>query len=174
VPSSRLLCKPEPTVTADPLPLVDDAADGRQPVDAEGVLRLSRDHGRDWDGRRLLALAPALVHQVQVAVHPGDLVGGEGVGAVIIWGEIKKNKKREAKQCACFLISKPCLGDLEGELGDSSVWWLSWQGSLVSCVPKATRWHCLSSSPALRLLCSKVQNCNNSSSSDNNTNKIVK
>lgn len=66
---------------------MDDAADGRQPVDAEGVPRLSRDHGWDGDGRGLLALAPALVDQVQVAMHPGHLVGSEGVGAVIIWVE---------------------------------------------------------------------------------------
>lgn len=66
---------------------MDDAADGRQPVDAEGVPRLSCDHGWDGDGRGLLALAPALVDQVQVAMHPGHLVGSEGVGAVIIWVE---------------------------------------------------------------------------------------
>lgn len=87
VPSSRLLCKPKTITTADSLPLMNDTTDGRQPVDAEGVLRLPRDHGRDWDGSRLLALAPVLVHQVQVAMHPGHLVGGEGVGAVIIWGK---------------------------------------------------------------------------------------
>lgn len=86
VPSSRLLCNPI-IATADPLPLVDDTTDGRQPVDAEGVLCLPRDHGRHRDGCRLLTLAPALVHQVQVAMHPGHLVGGEGVGTVVIWGK---------------------------------------------------------------------------------------
>lgn len=87
VPSSRLRCKPKTVATADPLPLMYDTTDGRQPVDTERVLRLPRDHGRDRDGCRLLALAPALVHQVQVAMHPGHLVGREGVGAVIIWGK---------------------------------------------------------------------------------------
>lgn len=66
---------------------MDDTTDGRQPVDAEGVLCLPGDHGRDRDGCGLLALAPALVYQVQVAMHSGHLVGGEGVGAIIIWGK---------------------------------------------------------------------------------------
>lgn len=69
-----------------PSPLVDDTADGRQPVDAEGVPCLPGDHGGDGDGRRLLAVAPALVDQVQVAMHAGHLVGGEAVGAVVICG----------------------------------------------------------------------------------------
>lgn len=68
-------------------PLMEDTADGGQPVDAEGVLSLPSDHGGDRDGRWLPAVAPALVHQVQVAVHAGHLVGGEAVGAVIVWGQ---------------------------------------------------------------------------------------
>lgn len=131
-------------------PLVDDTADGRQPVDAEGVLSLPRDHGWDWDGRRLLALAPALVHQVQVAMHPGHLVGGEGVGAVIIWGNSGQDEGGR-DQLALSLIPKSSFGEPWGHLGDTSTRWLSCQGWLVSCVPRATRWHCLSSSTAPRL-----------------------
>ena len=87
-PSSGSLASPKPSQQPSQQqlsPLVDHTADGGQPVDAEGVVRLPRDHGWDGDGRGLLALAPALVHQVQVAMHPGHLVGGEGVGAVIVW-----------------------------------------------------------------------------------------
>lgn len=91
-------------------PLMDDTADGRQPVDAEGVLSLPRDHGWDWDGRRLLALAPALVHQVQVAMHPGHLVGGEGVGAVIIWGNSGQDEGGR-DQLALSLIPESSFGE---------------------------------------------------------------
>lgn len=89
-----------------PSPLMDDAADGRQPVDAERVLCLRRDHGRDRDGRRLLAVSPALVHQVQVAMHPGHLVGGEAVGAVIVWGRKQAGLRVRARRHAPFLLAK--------------------------------------------------------------------
>lgn len=45
---------------------------------------MAHDLGGEGDGRRLPGGLPALVHQVQVTVHPGDLIGREGVRAVVI------------------------------------------------------------------------------------------
>lgn len=102
---------------AAPSPLVDDPADGRQPVDAERVLCLPGDHGRDGDGRRLLAVSPALVHQVQVAMHAGHLVGGEAVGALIVCGRRGAGMRAGARRP--FLLARLLRG-LPGGLGGSN------------------------------------------------------
>lgn len=50
---------------------------------------MAHDLGGQGDGRRLPGGLPALVDQVQVTVHSGDLIGREGVCAVVIckWAE---------------------------------------------------------------------------------------
>lgn len=45
---------------------------------------MAHDLGGEGNRRRLPGGLPALVHQVQVTVHSGDLIGREGVGAVVI------------------------------------------------------------------------------------------
>lgn len=45
---------------------------------------MAYDLGCKGDRRRLPGGLPALVHQVQVTVHSGDLIGREGVSAVVI------------------------------------------------------------------------------------------
>lgn len=45
---------------------------------------MAHDLGGKGDRRRLPGGLPALVHQVQVTVHSGDLIGREGVSAVVI------------------------------------------------------------------------------------------
>ena len=62
-------------------------------MDSEGLWSLPDDHGGDGDGAGLLALAPLLIHKVQIAVHSGHLVGGEAVSAVIVCGDKKGNKR---------------------------------------------------------------------------------
>ena len=62
-------------------------------MDSEGLGSLPEDHGGDGDGGGLPALAPLLIHKVQIAVHSGHLVGGEAVSAGIICGDKKGNKR---------------------------------------------------------------------------------
>ena len=68
-------------------PVVEVAGDRREPLQGNGVMllphHLGRHGHRGWFGRGL----PRLVDQVQVAVHPGHLVGGERVCTVVIYVE---------------------------------------------------------------------------------------
>lgn len=54
-----------------------------------------------WDGNRggLPTLTPLLIHKIQIAMHPGHLVRGEAVGAVIICGD--KKGTGEVKVLTC-------------------------------------------------------------------------
>lgn len=65
-------------------PFKEVAIDGRKPLQRHGVARVPHDLGGQGDGRRLPGGLPALVDQVQVTVHSGDLIGREGVCAVVI------------------------------------------------------------------------------------------
>lgn len=65
-------------------PFKEVAIDGWKPLQRHGVSRVAHNLGSQGDRRRLLGGLPALVHQVQVAVHSGDLIGREGVGAVVV------------------------------------------------------------------------------------------
>lgn len=65
-------------------PFKEVAVDGGEPLQRHGVGGVAHDLGGQGDRRRLPGGLPALVHQVQVAVHSGDLIGREGVGAVVI------------------------------------------------------------------------------------------
>lgn len=58
-------------------------------MDSEGLVGLPDDHGWDGNGGGLSALTPLLIYQVQIAMHPGHLVRGEAVSAVIICGDEK-------------------------------------------------------------------------------------
>lgn len=60
------------------------AVDGWEPLQRHGVSGVAHDLGGEGNRRRLPGGLPALVHQVQVTVHSGDLIGREGVGAVVI------------------------------------------------------------------------------------------
>lgn len=65
-------------------PFKEVAINGWEPFQRHGVSGVAHDLGSEGDRRRLLGGLPALVHQVQVAVHSGDLIGREGVSAVVI------------------------------------------------------------------------------------------
>lgn len=70
-------------------PFKEVAIDGGEPLQCHGVGGVAHNLGGQGDRRRLPGGLPALVHQVQVAVHSGDLIGREGVGAIVIckWAE---------------------------------------------------------------------------------------
>lgn len=74
-------------------PVIHNPTNWRKPVDGEGRVGLPDDHR--WDGNRggLPALTPLLIHKIQIAMHPGHLVRGEAVGAVIICGDKKRNRR---------------------------------------------------------------------------------
>lgn len=67
---------------------------------------------RSWFLRGL----PALIDEVQVAMHPGHLVGREGVGAVIIWNENRSHinhtgdKGRELQPGEWQLLARAGMG----------------------------------------------------------------
>lgn len=67
--------------------------DGGKPLQCHRVGRVAHDLGGQGNGCRLPGGLPALVDQVQVTVHSGNLIGCEGVCAVVIckWaqGEIR-------------------------------------------------------------------------------------
>lgn len=65
-------------------PFKEVAIDGWKPLQRHRVSRVAHNLGSQGDRRRLLGGLPALVHQVQVAVHSGDLIGREGVSAVVV------------------------------------------------------------------------------------------
>ena len=83
-------------------PFKEVAVDGREPLQHHGVGRVAHDLGGKGDRRRLPGGLPALVHQVQVTVHSGDLIGREGVSAVVICkraeGEIRTSLQRAGRQ----------------------------------------------------------------------------
>lgn len=66
-------------------------------MDGEGGVGLPDDHGWDGNGGGLPTLTPLLIHKIQIAVHPGHLVRGEAVGAVVICGDKKKKRSRRDK-----------------------------------------------------------------------------
>lgn len=65
-------------------PFKEVAIDGWKPLQGDRGGAASHDLGGNGHGSRFLGGLPALVDQVQVAVHPGHLVGREGVRAVVI------------------------------------------------------------------------------------------
>lgn len=81
-------------------PFKEVAVDGWEPLQRHGVSGVAHDLGGEGNRRRLPGGLPALVHQVQVTVHSGDLIGREGVGAVVICkraqGEIRAWLHRRA------------------------------------------------------------------------------
>lgn len=82
-------------------PVVYNPTDWRKPVDGEGGVGLPDDHGWDGNGGGLPALTPLLIHKVQIAMHPGHLVRGEAVGAIIICGDKKKKRNRRDEGFNC-------------------------------------------------------------------------
>jgi len=65
-------------------PVVEVSGYGREPLEGDGVVVLLhhlRSHGHRG---RLGGVLPGLVDEVQVAMHPGHLVEGEGVRARIV------------------------------------------------------------------------------------------
>ena len=74
----------ETTLHSPYSPFKEVAIDGWEPFQRHGVSRVAHNLGSEGDRRRLLGGLPALVHQVQVTVHSGDLIGREGVSAVVI------------------------------------------------------------------------------------------
>lgn len=70
-------------------PFKEVAIDGRKPLQRHRVGRVAHDLGGQGDRSRLPGGLPALVDQVQVTVHSGNLIGREGVRAVVIckWAE---------------------------------------------------------------------------------------
>lgn len=74
-------------------PFKEVAIDGWKPLQRHGVGCVAYDLGGQGNRRRLPGGLPALVHQVQVTVHSGNLIGRERVRTVVICkraeGEIK-------------------------------------------------------------------------------------
>jgi hypothetical protein len=68
-------------------------------MDSKGLVGLPNNHGWYGYGGRFLAFTPLLVYEVQVAMHPGHLVRGEVVSALIICEDKKKKKDVEAVTC---------------------------------------------------------------------------
>lgn len=58
-------------------------------MDSEGLVGLTNNHGRYGYGGGLLAFTPLLIYKIQVAMHPGHLIGGEVVSAIVICGDKK-------------------------------------------------------------------------------------
>lgn len=66
-------------------PFKEVAINGRKPLQGDRGGGPSNNLGSNCNRSRFLRRLPALIDEVQVAVHPGHLVGREGVGAVIVW-----------------------------------------------------------------------------------------
>lgn len=96
-------------------PFKEVSIDGWKPLQGDGGGGASHDLGGDGHGSWFLGGLPALVDQVQVAVHPGHLVGREGVGAVIVWNSNRSH------------ISH--VGEELGERGRITSWWRAGLGS---------------------------------------------
>lgn len=58
-------------------------------MDSEGLVGLPNNYGWYGYGGGLLAFTPLLVYKIQVAMHPGHLIGGEVVSAIVICGDKK-------------------------------------------------------------------------------------
>lgn len=74
-------------------PVIHNPTNWRKPVDGEGCVGLPNDHGWEGNGGGLPILTPLLIYKIQIAMHPGHLVRGEAVGAVIICGDKKRNRR---------------------------------------------------------------------------------
>lgn len=117
----RLLTDPLPTQvsTRKPSsawsPFKEVPIDGWKPLQGDRGGGPSHDLGGDGDRSRFLCWLPALIDQVQVAVHPGHLVGCEGVGAVIVW-----NRSRNHISCMGLTVGGLQAG--EGELLHGTGW----------------------------------------------------
>lgn len=74
----------ESTLHGPHSPFKEAAVDGGEPLQHHGFGCVAHNLGGNGDRRRLPGGLPVLVHQVQVTVHPGDLIGREGVSAVVI------------------------------------------------------------------------------------------
>lgn len=59
--------------------------DGWKPLQGDRGGGPSHNLGGNRNRSRFLRGLPALIDEVQVAMHPGHLVGREGVGAIVIW-----------------------------------------------------------------------------------------
>lgn len=93
------------------LPIIHNSTDWRQPMDSKGLVGLPNNHGWYGYGGRFLAFTPLLVYEVQVAMHPGHLVRGEVVSALIICEDKKRcggcnlyqcTNARQISLCSCY------------------------------------------------------------------------
>lgn len=83
------------------------AVDGREPLQLHRLGRVAHNLGGEGDRRRFSGGLPALVHQIQVTVHSGDLIGREGVRAVVIckWAETEIRTWLHRPACESIVTS---------------------------------------------------------------------
>lgn len=90
-------------------PVITNSTNRRQPVDSEGLVGLPNNHWWDGYGGRLSGFTPLLIYEVQIAMHPGHLVWGEVVRAVIICREKKGGVKAVTGSSAQSTANLPIL-----------------------------------------------------------------